>query len=95
MLLSAITWQGNWAQNCDFNGNDISSVQSSSELCGSKCSETQGCTHFAWSSHNGGTCWLKGGNVCKTQAKLSEGAVCGVIKESCGIVDPICMKFLN
>ena len=84
MPLLAIDWQGNWAQNCDFYGNDISSVKVSSELCGQRCSETQGCTHFAWSSYNGGTCWMKKGNICKSQATWSQGTVCGVIRESCG-----------
>ena len=93
MLFLAIDWQGNWAQNCDFPGNDITSVLVTSELCGPKCSETQGCTHFTWSIYKGGLCWLKDGNVCKTQAKWHEPVICGVVKEYCGPADPIFMKF--
>jgi hypothetical protein len=68
-IVSAINWQtGNWAMSCDFKGNDLSNQNSRGEDCGGICSKTAGCTHFTWSNYNGGTCWMKSGNVGK-QAK--------------------------
>ena len=56
-------WQtsGNvaWAFGCDFPNHDLSNVRSSGELCGPRCEQTPSCTHFTWTNHNGGTCWLK------------------------------------
>ncbi|CAF4007615.1 unnamed protein product, partial [Rotaria sp. Silwood1] len=53
---------------CDFRGNDLSNARTSGEVCSKKCSETQGCTHFAWNQYNGGTCWMKSGAVSKNDA---------------------------
>ncbi|CAF2072403.1 unnamed protein product [Rotaria magnacalcarata] len=75
-----VNWNGNWAFACDFHGNDMYGVRSSGEHCGGKCANTHGCTHFAWTLHNGGTCWLKSGHVSKSDA-FSTGRhdmVCGV-----------------
>ncbi|CAF4982336.1 unnamed protein product, partial [Rotaria sp. Silwood1] len=38
---------------CDFHGNDMSNAQIASNLCGGKCANTQGCTHFTWTQYNG------------------------------------------
>lgn len=80
-------WNGNnWAMSCDFYGNDLSNVQIPSERCGGKCAETQGCTHFTWTQHNGGTCWMKKGSVSKDNA-VSTGdpnMVCGVMNGGSG-----------
>ena len=100
MPLLAIDWQGNWAHISDFYGNDmiidgnyISSVQKSSELSERICRDTKDCTHFSWAK--AGNCWIKQGNVCKSQAKWSEWAICGFIKESCGSDVPKGRKFIN
>lgn len=71
--------------NCDFPGNDLKTVLSPGELCSSKCQQTSGCTHFAWTAYEGGTCWLKTGKICKSNAVYNheDGSVCGVIQEDC------------
>ncbi|CAF4268641.1 unnamed protein product [Rotaria sp. Silwood2] len=77
-----IQWNGNnWAISCDFQGNDLYSVQISAELCGGKCAQVQGCTHFTWTQYNGGTCWLKSGAVSKSDAFSTNDStmVCGVV----------------
>ena len=68
---------------CDFDKNDLTSVQISSELCGGKCAETSSCTHFTWTSYNGGTCWMKKGPVSKDDARETgdQSMVCGVMSE--------------
>ncbi|CAF3042522.1 unnamed protein product, partial [Rotaria sp. Silwood2] len=79
---SSIQWNGNnWAMSCDFRGNDLSNVQIASNLCGGKCSQTQGCTHFTWTQYNGGTCWMKSGAVSKSDAVSTSDStmVCGVV----------------
>jgi hypothetical protein len=77
-----ISWNGNnWAMGCDFTGNDMSNVQIRGEDCGGKCAETSGCTHFAWNSWNGGTCWLKQGEATKNDAvPADQDVVCGVME---------------
>ena len=82
-----VNWNGNnWALSCDFQGNDLYSVEIPSSLCGGKCAETQGCTHFAWNQHNGGTCWMKKGAVSKNNAISSADStmVCGVMDGGSG-----------
>ncbi len=84
---STVHWNGNnWAMSCDFLGNDLSSVKTSSELCGGKCAQTQGCTHFTWTKFNGGTCWMKKGPVSKDKAFSTNDRtmVCGVINDGSG-----------
>ncbi|CAF4239970.1 unnamed protein product [Rotaria sp. Silwood2] len=79
---STVRWNGrNWAMSCDFHGNDLSHVEISAELCGGKCSETQQCTHYTWTTSNGGTCWMKKANVSKADAFLTNdlAMVCGVV----------------
>jgi hypothetical protein len=78
---STINWNGNnWAMSCDFRGNDLSNVRVSGELCGGKCAESQGCTHFTWTQYLGGTCWLKTGSVSKNDAFSTNdpNTMCGV-----------------
>ena len=73
-----VNWNGNdWAFACDFPGGDIGNAQIRGEDCGGRCSSTSGCTHFTWTTYNGGTCWMKGGSVSKTQA-VSTGKGCRV-----------------
>ncbi|CAF1113111.1 unnamed protein product [Rotaria sordida] len=78
-------WNGNnWAMSCDFYGNDLSNVQIKPELCGGKCVETLGCTHFTWTQWNGGTCWMKKGPVSKANAVSTNDptTVCGVTNDN-------------
>mgnify|MGYP002385920216 FL=1 len=81
LVIGQIHWNGNWAFGCDFRGNDLSNVQISGELCGGKCAQTTGCTHFTWTRFNGGTCWLKSGSVSKNDAFSTQDQtmVCGVM----------------
>jgi hypothetical protein len=83
-VASGINWNGNWAMSCDFRGNDLSSVQIPGELCGTKCANTNGCTHFSWTNWNGGTCWMKSGSVSKSNAvSISDSSsVCGVLTDN-------------
>jgi hypothetical protein len=77
-----INWNGNnWAMSCDFHGNDLSNIRISPDLCGPKCTATQGCTHFTWTQWNGGTCWMKKGRVSISDAVSSNDGtmVCGVV----------------
>jgi len=80
--MSEIQWNGNWAFGCDFRGNDLSDIRISGELCGGKCAQTTGCTHFAWNTLNGGTCWMKSGSVSKNDAFSSwdQNMVCGLLE---------------
>jgi len=73
-----------WANQCDWNGSDMSNVQSSGEDCGSICISTGGCTHFTWTSYNSGTCWLKKGSVSLDQAIYNSdpASVCGMLKST-------------
>lgn len=84
LVAGGISWNGNnWAMSCDFRGNDLSNVRSSGEHCSNKCAQTNGCTHFAWNTWNGGTCWMKSGSVSKKNAfSISDRkAACGVLSE--------------
>ena len=86
-----IQWQGNWASNCDFFGNDLSSAICRSEECGGKCANTAGCTHFSWSITDGGTCWMKNkkGGISKGEAIYKLGAMCGFVENSAPGPDPL------
>ncbi|GAV00589.1 hypothetical protein RvY_11415 [Ramazzottius varieornatus] len=74
----AIEWYDNWANGCDFLGNDMSTVTVSAAQCGPACAQSQGCTHFHWQR---GTCWMKRGGKSKNDAvKIHDNsAVCGVV----------------
>ena len=81
-----INWNGNnWAMNCDFNNNGpntkLKDVLTSGSNCGGLCYQASGCTHFAWSLYNGGTCFMKKGTITKSNAILisNPNTVCGVI----------------
>ena len=76
-----INWQiGNWALACDFKENNLNSVKVRGEECGGICYQNSQCTHFVWSTYNGGTCWLKSGSVSKSDAIYT-----GDFSMSCGI----------
>lgn len=75
-----INWQpGDWAMDCDFFGNDMSSCQVPTERCTETCRETVGCTHFTWTDYKEGTCWMKNGSISKSDAEFKSGAVCGTV----------------
>lgn len=63
-----------WAQNCDFSGNDLSRVNDELQNCAMHCSNTERCTHYAWSDYDGGTCFLKENRVTKEDALLAESS---------------------
>lgn len=89
VTIRAIDWHyenggSAWALDCDFYGNDLTNARIRGEDCGGRCSSTNGCTHFTWTTHNGGTCWMKQGQISTNQAnyKPGVGAVCGVMKNN-------------
>lgn len=79
-----INWQvgadGNWAMGCDFKTKDLMSTKSTGDKCSTVCKTTKGCTHYTWTSFNGGTCWMKQGPVIQSDAIsiADAGAVCGM-----------------
>ena len=78
---NAIDWNGNnWANGCDFDNHDLSNAQIPGAECGQKCVDTDGCTHFTWTTYNGGTCWMKTGSVTKADAVATndQSYVCGI-----------------
>ncbi|CAF2408204.1 unnamed protein product [Rotaria sp. Silwood2] len=84
VTIFTVEWnESNWTRSCDFFGNDFLRVQISSELCGLRCAQTQPCTHYAWNNGDGGTCWLKNGNVSKDDAFSTNNPtdVCGIVND--------------
>jgi hypothetical protein len=70
-----IDWQAEglvWANNCEFVGNDIYTVNVSFEDCRFRaCRDQSGCTHFNYVSQAGvGTCTMKKGPVTLKDAKF-------------------------
>ena len=79
---AAINWQpGDWALGCDFRGNDLTNALTKGEDCGGRCAATSGCTHFTWTTHLGGTCWMKQGAVSKSDAfeTFDNTMTCGIV----------------
>ena len=79
-----IDWKdGNWALACDFPENDIENANTPGEDCSNKCKQTNSCTHFTWTTWNGGTCWMKSGSVSKSDAHSTDDStmVCGIVSE--------------
>lgn len=84
---SQLNWQAGqptgtvWALGCDFQRSDLTNRKVSGSNCASTCKSTFGCTHFTWTTYNGGTCWMKYGSVSRSDA-FSTGdqtMVCGII----------------
>ncbi|KAI8608631.1 thaumatin [Chytriomyces sp. MP71] len=73
-----------WASGCDWKASDIGNAQVAGSQCSTTCAQTSGCTHFSWTSFNGGTCWMKFGSVSQADAVVSTnaGAVCGYMTGS-------------
>jgi len=76
-----IQWMDNLAFGCDFAGRNFTQEPNSSLGCGLRCAQVPGCTHYHWSLHLGGTCWMKNGTVRKEEAyETGDGAhICGVL----------------
>ncbi|KAL4140999.1 hypothetical protein PRNP1_014123 [Phytophthora ramorum] len=66
-----------WQNNCDFYGDDTSSVLGIPDVCGDLCADDAKCTHWTWTYFNGGTCWLKSGETATASAYW--GADCGYV----------------
>ncbi|KAI9350520.1 glycoside hydrolase superfamily [Zopfochytrium polystomum] len=66
-----------WAFDCDWTGGDIASAPSTGENCGNLCLARDGCTHFTWTSQNGGICWMKTGD--SLPLVFNKGASCGEV----------------
>ena len=77
-----ISSDARWKFDCDFDGKDLSHVRVRGEECSGQCGATNRCTHFAWTTWNGGTCWMKSGTPgkpIKARADAGPGAVCGTM----------------
>lgn len=77
-----IFWEGeNWAMACDFRGNKLANIRSSIQDCEGQCASTYGCTHFTWTTYNGGTCWMKQNTVSKNDAvEINDlSSLCGIL----------------
>ncbi|OQV22079.1 hypothetical protein BV898_03924 [Hypsibius exemplaris] len=77
---TAIQWNGDWAFACDFAGGDLSQATIPGDQCGGRCASTAGCTHYTWTTWNGGTCFMKQGQGSKADAfsTSDQSMVCGV-----------------
>ena len=82
--IGQINWQPGdggvfWANACDWKDGNIGSAKVAPENCGNTCLRKSGCTHFTWTYYNGGTCWLKGGNIKLSDAKFTDdkSMLCG------------------
>ena len=87
LINAQIHWQNGqptgtkWAMACDFKSSDLSNNIIAASNCASTCASTSGCTHFTWTSYNGGTCWLKKGSISQSNAVFTgdQSMVCGII----------------
>jgi hypothetical protein len=81
-VVKGVSWNGNnWAFACDFWGGDLANARVTGSECGGKCASTSGCTHFTWTTYNGGTCWMKQGAVTQADAfdVSDQSFVCGIV----------------
>ena len=85
-----VNWQAgagaDWAFACDFKGGDLTNAKVRGQDCGGRCAATSGCTHFTWTTYNGGTCWMKSGSISKSDALYTgdDSMVCGIISSGPG-----------
>jgi len=72
---------GVWSFNCDFPGNDLGAIHMQATECGKACLSKKECTHYVWNSIEGGTCWMKEGEVTRVDAVLSadDDIICGIM----------------
>jgi len=81
----------NWAEDCDFEGNDIKlngeKLRTGRQACENNCKKDEECTHYAYSNWTLGRCFLKRRNVCPSEANVQLPAkdigttYCGLILE--------------
>ncbi len=87
IINAQINWQNgqptgtSWAMACDFKGSDITNKIIVASDCSSACASTFGCTHFTWTSYNGGTCWMKSGGISQSDAVFTgdQSMICGIL----------------
>lgn len=79
----------NWNENnsaiaCDFKSNDLLNSQIPLSQCSQRCYNISKCTHFAWTLHLGGTCWMKKGPVSQSDAfsTTDQTMVCGIVNRT-------------
>jgi hypothetical protein len=75
-----VKWNDNWALNCNFVGNDLTTIKCGGEQCGQFCDRHPTCTHWSWFQRDNGTCLLKKGSVSKRDAVYDPNE----IDSSCG-----------
>ena len=78
-LNAQVSWQ---SYGCNFVSNDLANVPTALISCGPTCIATTGCTHFSWTTYNGGTCWMKSGIVSQANAVsiTDKTASCGIVQ---------------
>ena len=64
-----------WADDCDFDGQDIDNTADDIENCGQACYANTECSHFSW-WHGDGTCYLK---KWKGSGPVGKDSRCGFI----------------
>jgi len=85
-----VDWNGNnWAKNCDFYGNDLKKARlpdggPEGSKCRARCDKEPGCTHFTYGNYSGGTCWMKKGKVCPSDADVCPSGKCYQTHMFCG-----------
>lgn len=67
--------QVRWAFNCNFIGGRTEKQSGRGEDCGSFCLARDWCRKFAWTSFEGGTCWLKDSG----ELLNADSALCGEV----------------
>ncbi|KAJ3321151.1 hypothetical protein HDV06_004604 [Boothiomyces sp. JEL0866] len=76
---AAINWNrdqnGDWASDCDFPGNDISSQNTAGPDCSAYCRSVSGCTQYAYFN---GVCYAKYGGLGRNSAVYKQGVTCGI-----------------
>ncbi|KAG4077514.1 hypothetical protein HA402_002941 [Bradysia odoriphaga] len=87
-LTSAIDFnEDNWAKDCDFEGNNLKSVQCTVEECRRNCASTPGCTHYTWTNDyhylnklggDIGVCYMKENIVSTSDAIPKRRSECGI-----------------
>ncbi|CAI7866943.1 unnamed protein product [Closterium sp. NIES-54] len=76
-----------WSLNYDWVGNDIGQAAGKGETYGQQCLSRADCTHWTWSTFNGGTCWLKGA-INATELVPATGTSCGYRVDDCATGNP-------
>jgi hypothetical protein len=79
------TWQAGsngvqWAEYCDFSGNDLYSKPSTGAQCGDLCAADSKCNYFTWTNYNSGTCWFKSGSNLQPVQYSNGYSVCGYVQ---------------